>query len=75
MYLICRFRLFNATDSEFVSQFSCPQFLGCIVTSSGIKLKDEIKDIVTKGGVSTYYDYDIIRYFPRTCLVVIFILM
>lgn len=50
IYNMNMFRLFDATDSEFVSQFTCPQFLGCVVTSSGIKQKDEIKDLVTKGG-------------------------
>lgn len=35
-----------------MSRFICPPFIGCVITSSGLKQRDEIRELVTKGGIS-----------------------
>ena len=44
------YRLFDATDEQYIQTYICPPFLDCIVTSSGIKEKEKIKALIEKGG-------------------------
>ena len=56
-----------------MSQYSCPIFLGCVVTSSNVAERDKIKQIVEKGGLYIIggfsYSFSLL-YFHIECLIV-----